>query len=135
MRTLVRNERRMWYATFNGKSDIIDENGDIAGQKESYSEPIEFWAVLSPGQGYSGFGGSAYRNYYGVEVDADRRIETSDLSLPIDTTSLIWITEPGVFEDGSADPTTADFSVAARPADGLNFLSIPVTFRAKDGHH
>ncbi len=131
MRTLSRNERQMWYATFTGKSDIIDENGDVSGQKLSYSEPVEFWAVLSPGQGYSGFGGTAYRGYFGIDVNSDRRIMTADLTLPIDETSLIWITEPVLLEDGTADPESADFSVAARPSDGLNFLSIAVTFRAK----
>lgn len=131
MRTLSRNERQMWYATFTGKSDIIDENGDVSGQKLSYSEPVEFWAVLSPGQGYSGFGGTAYRGYFGIDVNSDRRIMTADLTLPIDETSLIWITEPVLLEDGTADPESADFSVAARPSDGLNFLSIAVTFRTK----
>lgn len=132
MRTLVRNERQFWYATFAGKTDIIDENGDVAGQKVSYSKPVEFWAALSPGQGYSGFGGTAYRGYFGVDVDADRRIISSDLTLPIDETTLIWKSEPVVLEDGTADPESADFTVAAHPADGLNFLSIPVTMRAKN---
>lgn len=132
MRTLIRNERQFWYATFAGKTDVLDANGDVAGQKVTYSEPVEFWAVMSPGQGYSGFGGSAYRGYFGIDIDSDRRLVTADLTLPITETTLIWASEPVLLEDGTADPESADYTVAAHPADGKTFLSIPITRRAKN---
>ena len=132
MRTLKRNERQFWYAEFAGKSDVLDANGDVAGQKVSYGEPHEFWAAMSPGQGYSGFGGTAYRGYFGIDVDSDRRLITADLTLPITETTLIWASEPVLLYDGTADPESADFTVAAHPSDGLNFLSIPITRRTKN---
>ena len=91
MRNVRRNERQMWYATFTGKTDVLDANGDIAGQRDAYSEPVEFWAVLSPSRGYSGFGGTSYPSFFGANVDSDRRIMTAELDLPIDETTLIWL--------------------------------------------
>ena len=133
MRNMARNERRFWYATYLGMTDVVDGNGDNTGDKAlKYSAPVEFWAVLSPGRGESGFGGSAYPAVYGVEVDADRKLITTDLTLPINETSLIWKTEPVLLQDGSADPDSADYSVAAAPSDGLNFLSIRLKVRAKN---
>ncbi len=133
MRSLAKNERRMWYALYTGKEDIVDENGDKTGDKVvKYSAPVEFWAVLSPGRGVSGFGGTAYPSIFGVDIDADRKIITTDLTLPVCETSLIWKTEPTLLEDGTADPSSADFSVASVPEDGLNFLAIRVKVRAKN---
>ncbi len=135
MRNMIRNERRMWYAQYVGKEDQVDENGDFTGDPIiKYSAPVEFWAVISPGRGYNaGFAGTLRQAIFGVELDSERRIMTTDLSLPVKETSLIWLTEPVVFEDGTADPDSADFSVTARPSDGLNFLAIPVKARAKNG--
>ena len=135
MRNMIRNERRMWYAQYVGKEDQVDENGDFTGDPiVKYSAPVEFWAVISPGRGYNaGFAGTLRQSIFGVELDSERRIMTTDLSLPVKETSLIWLTEPVVFEDGTADPDSADFSVTARPSDGLNFLAIPVKARAKNG--
>ena len=132
MRNVCRNERQMWYATYDGLTDVLDANGDIAGQRESYSEPVEFWAVLSPSKGVAGFGGTSYPSFYGVNVDCDRRIMTAELDLPIDETTLIWLDEPETYQDGTANPQSATFTVIAKPADGLNFVSIPVTYRTKD---
>ena len=134
MRNQARNERRMWYALFVSKSEEVDENGDYTGDSViKYTKPEEFWAVISPGRGYNaGFAGTLRQQIYGVELDVERRIMTTDLTLPITETSLIWLTEPSVLEDGTADPESADFSVTSRPADGLNFLSIPVKARLKN---
>lgn len=133
MRSMARNERRFWYALYVGKVDVVDSNGDKTGDKEfKYSAPVEFWAVLSPGRGVSGFGGSSYPDVYGADIDAERKLITTDLTLPVDETSLIWKSEPTTLEDGSADPSSADYSVASVPDDGLNFLTIRLKARAQD---
>lgn len=134
MRNLAINERRFWYALYVGKEDVLDENGDATGDVvEKYSAPVEFWAVISPGRGYNaGFAGTAHKAIFGIDIDSERRITTTDLSIPITATSLIWQTQPTLLEDGTADPDSADFSVTAKPADGLNFLAIPV--EARLGH-
>lgn len=129
MRDLKKNTRRMWYALFERKEPIIDENGDEVGDDMViYSAPVQFRANLSPGKG------SAQAEVFGTDVDFTRAISTTDLILPITETSLIWYeTEPVILEDGSADPDSADYEVAARPADGLNELVIALKARAKNG--
>lgn len=129
MRDLKKNTRRMWYALFDNKKPILDENGDETGDTEpGCSAPVEFYANLSAGKG------SAQAEVFGTDVDFNRSISTTDLSLPITETSLVWYeTEPVMLADGSADPYSADYEVAARPADGLNELVIALKARAKNG--
>ena len=53
-------------------------------------------------------------------------------SLPITETSLIWYeTKPVLLEDGSADPNSADYKVAAMPLDGLDGIRIAIKRIAK----
>ena len=133
MRNLAINERRMWYALYVGKTEQVDSNGDFTGDPVlQYTKPVEFWAVISPGRGYNaGFAGTLDKAIFGVDIDSERRIMTTDTSLPITETSLIWLEQPALLQDGSADPDSATFSVTARPSDGLNFLAIPVKARLK----
>lgn len=128
MRNLKKDERDMWYALYEGMKPILDENGDETGDYTmKYSAPVAFSASLSAGNG------SAQREVFGVDIDFTRSISTADLSLPIIETSLVWYeTKPGLLEDGSADPNTADYEVAAPPADGLNELVIALKARAKN---
>lgn len=135
MRNLVRNERQMWYALFVEKTMGVDENGDFTGDPVlKYSEPVEFWAVLSPGRGYSGGAGTTSRNVYGVDIDAQRRITSTDLDLPICETSLIYLHKPNVLADGTADPDDAEFMVSARPSEGMNIFSVPIEARLRNGN-
>ena len=135
MRNLVRNEKRMWYAKFVKFTQVTDVNGDYTGDPIAvYSAPVEFWATLSPGRGYSGGAGTMKQTPWGFDVETERRIMTVDTSLPIDETTIIWTDhEPDTFLDGSADPASADWSVSARPSDGINFLAIPVKARVRNG--
>ena len=135
MRNLARNERQMWYALYVGETEQTDSNGDYTGEPVlRYSKPVEFWAVISPGRGYNaGFAGQLTRTVFGVDIDSERRIMTTDTTLPITETSLIWLEKPTLLQDGTADPDSATFAVTAKPSDGLNFLAIPVKARLKNG--
>lgn len=128
MRNLKKNQRKLWYALYQGKIPILDENGDKTGDYTTgYSPPVQFEASLSPGNG------SAQREVFGIGIDLTRSISTTDMSLPITETSLVWHeTKPGLLEDGSADPDTADYEVAAPPAVGLNTIVIALKARAKN---
>lgn len=128
MRNLKKNDRNMYYATYKGRQPILDSAGDETGDfRIVYSPPVSFCANLSPGKG------SAQAAVFGTDIDFTRSISTTDMELPITETSLIWYeTEPGLLKDGSADPDTADYEVAAPPADGLNELVIALKARAKN---
>ena len=129
MRSLKKNQRKMYYALFDKMVPQIDENGDETGDPVAhYSAPVMFNPSLSSGKG------SAQKEVFGADVDFTRSISTTDLQLPITETSLVWYeTEPVRLPDGSADPDSADYEVAAPPADGLNVLVIALNARAKNG--
>lgn len=96
MRNLIKNNRRLWYATFSGEQQGVDENGDITGVPvKTYSEPVEFHANLSATRGTQGFTGTgASSDYFGQDVKYDLIISTAQMDLPIDEYTLIWRTEP-----------------------------------------
>ena len=126
MRSLKKNKSTLYYALYNEKKEIVDENGDFTGEYiVGYSAPEFFNANLSAGKG------SAQADIFGVNFT--RTISTTDLSLPITETSLVWYeTKPKILEDGRADPESADYKVAAPPAVGLNELIIALKARAKN---
>ena len=128
MRSLKKNKSTLYYALYNEKKEIVDENGDFTGEYiVGYSAPEFFNANLSAGKG------SAQADIFGVNVDFTRTISTTDMSLPITETSLVWYeTEPKLLKDGTADPDSADYKVAAPPAAGLNELVIALKARAKN---
>jgi len=128
MRSLKNNQRQLWYALYQDKIPIVDENGDETGDYTAgYSSPVSFYANLSPGKG------TAQAAVFGTDIDFTRSISTTDMDLPITETSLVWYeTEPVLLDDGTADPASADYEVSAPRADGLNELVIALKARAKN---
>ena len=93
----------------------------VLSEQAGYNKPVHFNANVSSGKG------TAQEEVFGPDVDYTRTISTTDLSLPIDELSLIWIeTEPKYLEDGLVDPDSADYKVAAKPAKSLNSLVIAI---------
>lgn len=134
MRSLKKNKQKLWYSTYAEQiteyyrdSDgniIYDEiDGDqiprIRGERAKYNKPVLFYANVSAGKG------TAQEEVFGPDVDFARSITTTDLTLPIDELSLVWIeSKPKYLADGTVDPDSADYKVAAKPARGLNSLVI-----------
>lgn len=96
MRNLIRNNRKMWYATFNDKTKQVDSNGDYTGDEiAEYVTPVEFHANLSATRGTQGFTGTgASVDYFGADVDYSLIISTAQMDLPIDEHTLIWTENP-----------------------------------------
>lgn len=129
MRSLKRNEQAFWYAQYKDKIPILDSDSYETGDYETgYSEPVSFSANISAGRG------DAQNEVFGKELDFTRTISTTDVTCPINEYSLIWIeTEPVLKPDGTADPGTADYTVATRPARSLNCIMIAIKWRQKNG--
>ena len=127
MRNLKKNSRTMYYALYDSEIPIYDEDGNpeletMAG----YKEPVQFKSSLSTGQS------DAEESPFGKNVTYDRVISTCDTSLPIDENSLIWVKSKPVYNtDGTVNPDSADYEVAAPPLDGLNSLRIAIKKRSK----
>lgn len=133
MRSLKKNQQLIWYSTYADQITIYerDENGEIVyvdvektipkiiSERAGYSKPVSFCANVSAGKG------TAQEEVFGKDIDFTRTISTTDLTLPIDELSLVWIeSEPKYLEDGTVDPNSADYKVAAKPARSLNQLMI-----------
>ena len=124
MRDLRRNQRKMYYSLYIEQEN--DSEFDTLDTVAKYSKPIEFKASLSVGQS------DADDSPFGKDISYDRIISTVNKSLPITETSLIWYeTKPVLLDDGSADPSSADYKVAAAPLDGLDGIRIAIKRIAK----
>lgn len=119
MRDLRRNQRKMYYSLYVTQENESDF--DVLDTVTKYSAPVEFRASLSAGTS------DADDSPFGKDISYDRIISTVNKSLPITETSLIWYeTKPVLLEDGSADPSSADYKVAAAPLDGLDGIRIAI---------
>lgn len=135
MRSLKKNQEKIWYALYEKKvpiyakdsdgNNIIDpytgkfvETGDY---EDEYSNPVPIEVSLSSGKG------EAESQPFGVSIEYDRVISTTDLSLPIAETTLIWKeTEPEFYADGKINKYSADYRVAAAPIKSLNSMLIAI---------
>lgn len=124
MRDLKRNQRKMYYSLYVEQGN--DSDFDILDTVAKYSAPVEFKASLTAGKSDSD------DSPFGKDISYDRIISTVKKDLPITETSLIWYeTEPILLEDGSANPDSADYKVAAMPLDGLDGIRIAIKRIAK----
>lgn len=127
MRNLKKNERDLYYALYKEDIPIYDENGfEELDSKSGFDNSVPFKASLSTGQS------DAEESPFGKNVTYDRVISTCETSLPIDENSLIWVKNTPVYNaDGTVNPDSADYEVAAPPLDGLNSLRIAIKKRSK----
>lgn len=124
MRDLKRNQRKMYYSLYVEQGN--DSDFDILDTVAKYSAPVEFKASLTAGKSDSD------DSPFGKDISYDRIISTVKNDLPITETSLIWYeTDPILLEDGSANPNSADYKVAAMPLDGLDGIRIAIKKIAK----
>ena len=85
MRTLNRNKRMIWYALYNGVTDVVDDDGNYTGEQEvSYSEPIQARMNVSGGRG------QAEIELFGVDNPFTRAAVTDDLDTPFNTDTIFW---------------------------------------------
>ena len=127
MRDLLSNCRDLWYATYTGKVEEVDSNGDYTGVKIStYSEPVHFKANLSATRGTQGFTGTGTSyDYFGADIKYDLIISTAVMDMPIDEYTLIWTEEPATDGSGNVDYSKAGFRVKA-VARGLHHMKYAI---------
>lgn len=101
------NTKKIWYADNTGDAPVYNEDGDYTGEKKlTYGVPKMIRANISPARG-----GVAY-DIFGANLKYSRTLSTTDMGLPINERTLIWVSEPGLLQDGTADPETADYRIA-----------------------
>ena len=105
---LEENQVPLWYQTFEGQVDELDENGDKTGAKiNKYSNPVYAKARIGPNMG------NATDSPFGRDIVYDKSISTVK-RLPIDEYSRLFIdVTPIIKEDGSTD-TEPDYVCKCR---------------------
>jgi hypothetical protein len=80
-----RNKQGFWYANVEGKTEIIDDNGDPTGEYEiTYSEPEYAEGVISASAGMTVF------DTFGIVADYSRMIYV-ELPFHITEESVVWL--------------------------------------------
>ena len=120
MRTLLRNKRKFYYASYIGETEIIDEYGNATGEYSvSYTNPTECFGNISAAQG------EVQHRQFGESESYDKVIVLDDRNAPVDEHSVLWVdTLPHLNADGTTD-TPYDYTVR-RVAQSLNGVSIAV---------
>ena len=127
MRTLLRNTRRFYSASYVGETEILDEYGNPTGEYSvSYSNPIEYLGNISAAQG------EMQSRQFGESESYDKVIVLDEGNAPIDEHSILWVdTLPRLNEDGTT-ATPYDYTVK-RVAQSLNGVSIAIRKVQVDG--
>lgn len=142
MRSLNKNRQKLWYSTYNDQITIYekDEYGNIKyieidgemvpvelAVRAGYNNPVSFYANISAAKGNSD------SKVFGISLDYTKTIATTDLTLPITETSLLWYeTAPVIKDDGTIDDSTADYSIVA-VARSLNSVVYAIKKLPKKG--
>lgn len=121
-RDLKKNQISMYYALYSTNIPVLDADGnDTLETMSGYKKPIQFSASISFGRS------DASDSPFGNNVSYDRVILSSDMSLPVTDTSLIWIDNAPTYDEaGTVKPDSADYKVAALPLKSLNTVKIAV---------
>ena len=119
MKVMERNKSPFWYLLYEGKSPILDDDGNETGEsKVSYKAAVPMRANVSAASG------SAQVEQFGSFVSYDKVIITDKLSCPIDENTVLFIDKEPVYAD---DGTPLYDYVVKRVAKSLNSISYAVS--------
>lgn len=86
MRSLNRNKRKIYYALYDSKTEIVDEYGNKTGEfNTEYGSPVEYYINVSAARG------AADVEQFGINANYTKTMTTNDLNCPISETSRLWI--------------------------------------------
>ena len=121
MRCMLRNMRNFYYATYKEKIEMKDEYGNTSGEYEViYSNPIKCKGNISSAQG------EVQNRQFGDSESYDKVIALSNIDVPIDEHSILWVdTLPSLNDDGTTD-TPYDY-IVKKVARSLNSVSIAIS--------
>ncbi len=118
MKCLERNKVPFHYCLFREVVDILDDDGNIAGNKATYDAPVRVKANVSAAQG------EAQIEQFGNSVEYDKVILSDDLSLPIDESTVLFVDIPPTFD---ADGNPQFDYVVRKIAKSLNTLAVAIS--------
>lgn len=76
MRSLARNQQKIYYARISDHVPILDADGNETGEySKQYDKITELWINVSPASG------SVYQNPFGQSLQYDKTLSTADTAL------------------------------------------------------
>lgn len=116
MRALRRNKQLIYFALFNGKEPVTDENGYQTGEyKLIYSDFTPLYVNVSAGKG------EAQNELFGTNLNYDKVIVTCDLNCPINENSVLCI-------DCEPDSSTQTYDyIVKKVLRSINSISIAIS--------
>lgn len=129
MRCMARNKAKFYYALYEGREPILNEQGRKTGQyKVIHGNPIEEYANISAAKG------ETQTRQFGENESYDKVIVMDFITLPIDEYSILWVdTLPILNGDGSlkvnddGEVITPHDYVVKKVAKSLNSVSIAIS--------
>ena len=102
MRTTQRDKRTIWYALYQGLTDVVDSDGNYTGEQDvSYTTPVKTRMNISGGRGQAAI------EQFGIDNPFTRTAVTDDLTTQFDTDTIFWFgVEP---EDESHNPIAHNY--------------------------
>lgn len=129
MRCLRKNAVNFFYALYEGRAPIVDEDGNLTGEYETkHGNPILGFANISAAKG------ETQTRQFGESESYDKIIVMGNNAPPIDEYAVLWIdTTPQLGEDGSlmrgedGAVITAHDYIVKKVAKSLNSVSFAVS--------
>ena len=120
MRCLSKNKQRFYYALYNAKRELQDDDGYFTGEYElKYGNPISATANISAARG------ETVMRQFGEELEYDKVIVMDNPDLRIDEYSVLWIDTMPQIESDKSTQTPHDY-VVRQVARSINSISIAV---------
>lgn len=113
MRTTQRDKRTIWYALYQGVTEIVDDDGNYTGEYAvSYSTPVKARMNVSGGRGQAAI------EAFGIDNPFTMSVVTDDLTTPFDTDTIFWF---GITPGSSYDDVAHNYKCVgiARTINGL----------------
>ncbi|MBQ9708087.1 MAG: hypothetical protein IJV66_02750 [Firmicutes bacterium] len=104
MRGLYRNRRKIWYANYVEKEEILEDGKHTGLYRYAYTKPVAVYVNKSTTSGLTNnnISGKVRRYMYGEEKDYNVTINPIPATCDISESSVLWVdAEPVIEEDGS----------------------------------
>ena len=118
MKCLERNKVDFYYCLYKGTENVLDDDGNIAGERVKYGSPVKARANVSAAQG------EAQIEQFGNSVEYDKVILSDDMSAPIDENTEFFIYTPSRCDE-TGNPMF-DY-IVRKVAKSLNTLAVAIS--------
>lgn len=119
MRTMTRNRKVFYSASFDGLSMSTDKDGNYVEEKHTYSDPVKRYGVFTPANG------NAHVQLFGMNELYDKVIMLNGNDDYLAVGSVLWVDTMPVIDEHGKTETPHDY-IVVRVAKSLNFIRVAI---------